>query len=1080
MNSPLSERLNRTRDRSAFAELHCLSNYSFLHGASHPEELVQQAVELGYEAIAITDECSFAGLVKAHMTARTFGIKLIVGAHFQLSEGIRLVMLAPTRSAYGQLAGLISKLRRRSPKGTYTMSYDDLRWGVDECLALWVPDSPDIDLLMQQGRRLQEFLPQLWIALELFHQADDLDKTACALTLSMRLGLSIVAANDVHTHVPARQPLQDVMTAIRYRTTVDALGTRSMANAERHLRSIDQLQTLYPPETLLETCRIAARCEFSMDELRYEYPEELVPPHLTPTAYLRQLTLAGAAERWPEGIPDDLLTLIERELELISSLNYEHYFLTVQDIVQFARSQSILCQGRGSAANSAVCYCLHITEVDPARMHLLFERFVSKERDEPPDIDVDFEHERREEVIQYIYKRYGRDRAALAATLITYRLKSAVRDVGKALGMDLDLVDLLAKSLAWWDKREELDGHLRKAGLDPNSPVVTQFLQLVNEILGFPRHLSQHVGGFVISRGPLAQLVPVENAAMPERTVIQWDKDDLEALGLLKVDVLALGMLTAIRKALTAINRYRGLPPEQALTVARIPAEDAKTYRMLQQGDSLGVFQVESRAQMAMLPRLKPQQFYDLVIEVAIVRPGPIQGDMVHPYLRRRQGLEKVTYSNDEVRKVLERTLGVPIFQEQVIELAMVAAGFSGGEADQLRRAMAAWRRRGGLEHFEQKLIDGMLARGHDRSFAERVFKQIQGFGEYGFPESHAASFALLVYISAWLKCHEPAAFYCGLLNSLPMGFYSPSQIVQDARRHGIRVLPIDVQHSSWDHQLDPPIAIKTAVSSENSLPPATTMRLGLRMIKGLNEATGTRIVAAQPFSSPEDLARRADLDSTQLKFLARAGALEQLSGHRYQAHWDVSAIRPPLPLEQAHASLSMEQVSTQVAETGANYSASSESRIELPTPTPAEELFEDYRYTSLTLGPHPLQMLRQHHALKNHRTALDLKTCRHGQVVRIAGLVTGRQRPSSASGVLFLTLEDETGNANIVIWTSVLERYRPALLQGQLLRIKGVIEREKAVIHVVAGHVQDCTDLIFNLVDEKVSVALTKSRDFK
>ena len=1080
MNSPLSKRLNRTPVRSAFAELHCLSNYSFLHGASHPEELVQQAVELGYEAIAITDECSFAGLVKAHMTARTFGIKLIVGAHFQLSEGIRLVMLAPTRSAYGQLAGLISKLRRRSPKGTYTMSYDDLRWGVDECLALWVPDSPDIDLLMQQGRRLQEFLPQLWIALELFHQADDLDKTACALTLSMRLGLSIVAANDVHTHVPARQPLQDVMTAIRYRTTVDALGTRSLANAERHLRSIDQLQTLYPPEMLLETCWIAARCEFSMDELRYEYPEELVPPHLTPTAYLRQLTLAGAAERWPEGIPDDLLTLIERELELISSLNYEHYFLTVQDIVQFARSQSILCQGRGSAANSAVCYCLHITEVDPARMHLLFERFVSKERDEPPDIDVDFEHERREEVIQYIYKRYGRDRAALAATLITYRLKSAVRDVGKALGMDLDLVDLLAKSLAWWDKREELDGHLRKAGLDPNSPVVTQFLQLVNEILGFPRHLSQHVGGFVISRGPLAQLVPVENAAMPERTVIQWDKDDLEALGLLKVDVLALGMLTAIRKALTAINRYRGLPPEQALTVARIPAEDAKTYRMLQQGDSLGVFQVESRAQMAMLPRLKPQQFYDLVIEVAIVRPGPIQGDMVHPYLRRRQGLEEVTYSNDDVRKVLERTLGVPIFQEQVIELAMVAAGFSGGEADQLRRAMAAWRRRGGLEHFEQKLIDGMLARGHDRPFAERVFKQIQGFGEYGFPESHAASFALLVYISAWLKCHEPAAFYCGLLNSLPMGFYSPSQIVQDARRHGIQVLPIDVQHSSWDHQLDPPIAIKTAVSSENSLPPATTMRLGLRMIKGLNEATGTRIVAAQPFSSPEDLARRADLDSTQLKFLARAGALEQLSGHRYQAHWDVSAIRPPLPLEQAHASLSMEQVSTQVAETGANYSASSETRIELPTPTPAEELFEDYRYTSLTLGPHPLQMLRQHHALKNHRTALDLETCRHGQVVRIAGLVTGRQRPSSASGVLFLTLEDETGNANIVIWTSVLERYRPALLQGQLLRIKGVVEREKAVIHVVAGQVQDCTDLIFNLVDEKVSVALTRSRDFK
>jgi error-prone DNA polymerase len=812
-----------------------------------------------------------------------------------------------------------------------------------------------------------------------------------------------------------------------------------------------------------------------MEELRYEYPEELVPPHLTPTSYLRQLTMAGAAERWPDGIPDDMQVLIERELSLISSLGFEHYFLTVQDIVQFARSQSILCQGRGSAANSAVCYCLHITEVDPARMHLLFERFVSKERDEPPDIDVDFEHERREEVIQYIYKRYGRDRAALAATLITYRLKSAVRDVGKALGMDLDLVDLLAKSLAWWDKREELDRHLRNAGLDPDSQLVSQFLALVNEILGFPRHLSQHVGGFVISRGPLAQLVPVENAAMPERTVIQWDKDDLEALGLLKVDVLALGMLTAIRKALDAINRYRG-SSTQPLTVTRIPPEDPATYRMLQQGDSLGVFQVESRAQMAMLPRLKPQQFYDLVIEVAIVRPGPIQGDMVHPYLRRRQGLEEVTYSNEAVRKVLERTLGVPIFQEQVIELAMVAAGFSGGEADQLRRAMAAWKRRGGLAHFEQKLIDGMLARGHDLEFAQRVFKQIQGFGEYGFPESHAASFALLVYISAWLKCHEPAAFYCGLLNSLPMGFYSPSQIVQDAKRHDIQVLPLDVQHSDWDHQLSPEVAPGTTMS--DSITPASAMRLGLRMIKGLNEATGSRIAEARPFRDVADLAKRAQLDRNQLKVLARAGALKWLSGHRYQAHWDVSAIDAPMPLEQASWDIEPEASSP-----GHHVDISREPAdpiVVLDAPTAAEELFEDYRYTGLTLGAHPMKMLRSHPALKAHCRTEDLSEIRHGQLVRIAGLVTGRQRPGTASGVLFLTLEDETGNANIVIWNSVLERYRPALLQGQLLRIKGVVEREQQVIHVVAGKVDDYTGLLGELGGKDTEKTLFKSRDFK
>ncbi len=1041
-----------------YAELHTVSNYSFLRGASHPEELVERAAHLGYSAIAITDECSFAGLVKAHMAAKDHDIHLIVGAEFHLEEGIELILLAPTRSAYGQLAGLITKLRRRSPKGEYHMSLEDLNWGIDECLALWAPALVDIETLMAQGQALQARLPELWLALELFLEPMDLDKTANVLTVSMRLDLPIVAAGGVHMHDPIRQPLQDVLTAIREKAPVAELGSRAFQNAERHLRPFERLTELYPQEMLDESLRIAERCVFSMDELRYEYPEELVPPHLTPSEYLRQLTLAGAVERWPDGIPAGTLELVEEELRLIAELRYEYYFLTVQDIVQFARSQEILCQGRGSAANSAVCYCLHITEVDPSRMHLLFERFVSKERDEPPDIDVDFEHERREEVIQYIYRRYGRERAALAATLITYRPKSAVRDVGKALGLDLDLVDLLAKSLSWWDKPAELELRLKNAGLDPRSQVVVQFLTLVNEILGFPRHLSQHVGGFVISRGPLAQLVPVENAAMEERTVIQWDKDDLEALGLLKVDVLGLGMLTAIRKALSALNTHRGTN----LKVATIPPEDPETYRMLQKGDSVGVFQVESRAQMSMLPRLKPQHFYDLVIEVAIVRPGPIQGDMVHPYLRRRQGTEDVSYPSEGVRQVLERTLGVPIFQEQVIELAMVAAGFSGGEADQLRRAMAAWKRRGGLEHFEQKLIDGMLARGHDQDFAERVFRQIQGFGEYGFPESHAASFALLVYVSAWLKRHEPAAFYCGLLNSLPMGFYSPSQLVQDAKRHGLAVHPLDVQESHWDHRLDPIEA--EAGCAETSEP---TLRLGLRMVKGLAEESGRRIEAESPFRDPEDLMRRARLSNRELRFLARAGALKSLVGHRYQSHWEVAALHEPTALQA-------------VAESPGRYEASA---IELEAPGVADDMMDDYRYASLTLGPHPLKLLRGHSSLAQCRTALDLEAMQHGQMVQVAGLVTGRQRPGSASGVMFVTLEDETGNVNVVVWTSVQERYRAVLLQGQLLHIKGVLEREKEVIHVVAGHIEDGTALLLGLASQSADQGTDgpfRSRDFR
>jgi error-prone DNA polymerase len=1055
-----------------FAELHCVSNYSFLRGASHPEELVQQAYELGYEAIAVTDECSYSGLVKAHKTAKACGIKLICGAEFVLDEAplltdtdtpssrCRLILLAPNRQAYGQISSLISKLRKRSDKGTYYLTRHDLQVGLSECLGIWICEGQGVEQLSALGAHLQSLIPRLWIGLGLFHDGQDLHKTASALTLSSALKLPIVAVNDVHTHCPERQGLQNIVSAIRLKTDIHSLGYQGFCNAERTLRPITALQQLYPDEMLAQTMVIADLCQFNMDELRYEYPEDLVPPHLTPSTYLRQLTYDGANQRWPDGIPDDTVALIEKELDLIAQLRYEHYFLTVQDIVQFARSQQILCQGRGSAANSAVCYCLFITEVDPARMHLLFERFVSMERQEPPDIDVDFEHERREEVIQYIYKRYGRDRAALAATLITYRPRSAIRDVGKAVGLDQGVLDLLSKSLAWWDKKEVLDERLRSIGLDPESPKVQQFLHFFNAILGFPRHLSQHVGGFVISAGPLAQLVPIENASMPERTVIQWDKEDLETLGLLKIDVLALGMLTAIRKALALVNFDR--PDAGPLTIQQIPAEDPDTYAMLQRGDSVGVFQVESRAQMAMLPRLKPHNFYDLVIEVAIVRPGPIQGDMVHPYLRRRQGLEPVSYASPGVRKVLERTLGIPIFQEQVIELAMVAAGFSAGEADQLRRAMAAWKKRGGLDHFEAKLVNGMLERGHDEEFAQRIFNQIKGFGDYGFPESHAASFALLVYISAWLKCHQPGAFYCGLLNSLPMGFYSPSQLVQDAQRHHIEIRPLDVGISQWDHTLE----------SSDSATAQPALRLGLRMIKGLSLDAADRIMQAQPqgFRNAQELARIASLDDQQLGFLARSGALYQLAGHRHQAHWDVTGIAAPLPLERSQTDGRSCDLAMMVKD------PAQQDTISLHAPSVTEDMFNDYRYTGLTLGPHPMTLLREHPELRGFRRAVDLEECRTGQMIRIAGVVTGRQRPGTASGVVFLTLEDETGNTNMVIWASVMERFRAVLLQGQLLKFKGVVEREGRVIHVVAGHVENAS----HLLEDSVSAQQTfRSRDF-
>src|SRR5687767_13033535 len=873
-----------------YAELHCLSNFSFLRGASHPQELVERAHKLGYGALAITDECSVAGVVRAHEAfkklprEKTPLKKLIIGTEITLEGGPKLVLLATDRTSYGHLCALITRGRMPVEKGSYRLTRADLAGNLPGCLTLWIPGfEPD----PAEARWMKEhFAGRAWIAVELFNGPNDRARFARLRELGKRSGLPLVAAGDVHMHVRSRRPLQDALTAIRLGVPVHEAGYALHPNAERHLRHPLRLERLYPRELLARTVEIAERCHFSLDSLRYEYPDEIVPPGRTAAAYLRELTEHGLQARFPAEVPEKVRSQVEKELTLIHEMRYEPFFLTVYDMVRFARSRDILCQGRGSAANSAVCYALGITEVDPTRQNLLFERFLSRERNEPPDIDVDFEHQRREEVIQYIYEKYGRDRAALAATLITYQPKSAVRDVGKALGMELSQVDRLAKSLAWWDRSGVMEKRLRESGFDPDSEKIRLLIDLVDALIGFPRHLSQHVGGFVISRGPLAHLVPIENAAMPKRSVIQWDKDDLESLGLLKVDVLALGMLSAIRRTLQLVNGYRAT----SLTMQEIldRGDDPAVFAMIQKADTIGVFQIESRAQMSMLPRLKPEKFYDLVIEVAIVRPGPIQGDMVHPYLQRRVDPAKVVYENEELKEVLGRTLGVPIFQEQVMHLAMVAAGFTPDQADGLRRSMAAWRRKGGLEKYQRQLTEGMLKRGYSIEFTSKICRQIEGFGEYGFPESHAASFALLAYVSSWLKYYEPAAFLAATLNSLPMGFYSPSSLVQDARRHGVEVRPADVTVSDWVCILVRSATFPTLELKEHDAP-QPSVRLGLSMVKGFSEAGARRIESARaqgPFESLADLARRADLNRRELNSLAAGGALASLSGHRHNAHW--------------------------------------------------------------------------------------------------------------------------------------------------------------------------------------------------
>ena len=1022
-----------------YAELHCLSNFSFLRGASHPEELVQQAHAQGYAALALTDECSMAGVVRAHLAAKEVGLKLIVGTEVSLAAGPKLVLLAQNRDGYGRLCTLITRARRRAAKGRYELKMADLEAGLPDCLALLIPCNDVSD--NAAARWLAHCFPdRAWIAAELLRGPDDRARLAALQALSRHSGMPLVAAGDVHMHVRSRQPLQDTLTAIRLGNPVHDCGHALFSNAERHLRSRVELARIYPRELLDETLRIASLCSFSLEELRYEYPEEIVPPGETAASYLRKEVEKGLVRRYGERIPDPVRQQIEHELALIEEKRYEPYFLTVYDVVNFAREQGILCQGRGSAANSAVCYALGITEVDPARSSLLFERFISRERNEPPDIDVDFEHERREEVIQYIYGKYGRDRAALAATVIRYRPRSAVRDVAKALGFEAEQIERLARKLAWWDSHGALLERAREAGFDPASPRTLQLLQLVQQLVGFPRHLSQHVGGFVIARGLLCELVPIENAAMQDRCVIQWEKDDLEALGLMKVDVLALGMLTALRKTLDLLNAFHGW----RLRLQDIPDGDEATFRMIQAADTVGVFQIESRAQMSMLPRMKPANFYDLVVEVALVRPGPIQGGMVHPYLaqreRQRAG-EPITYPSEELRPVLERTLGVPIFQEQVMQLAMVAAGFSADRADKLRRSMASWHSKGSLDQFEQELLEGMLKKGYSLEFARRIWKQIEGFGEYGFPESHSASFALLAYDSAWLKCHHPAAFLAGLLNSQPMGFYSPSQLVQDARRHGVEVRPVDVCRSDWDCALEPDVRGQPAV------------RLGLRMVKGLAQSSAIRIVEARhaaPFADVGDLSRRAELTQADLQSLAHAGALSSLAGHRRQAYWETAGVQTRKHLLR----------DAPVAEPA----------IELPAPEEAEEILADYASLGLTLGRHPLALLRP--KLQRLGSIEAREVAAHaGRLVRVSGLVTCRQRPGTASGVIFVTLEDETGTANVVVWARLAERQRKELLDARLLTVHGLVERNGEVVHLIARRLLDHSALLGPLQ--------TRSRDF-
>jgi len=1080
----------------AYAELHCVSNFSFLRGASRPEELVDRAVALGYSALAITDECSMAGVVRAYGRMKELaaeadtssqdhadttqdhagitqdhqtdvapgktcervmslqGFRLLVGSEFALDDGFRLVALVRDMASYARLCQLITDARRKADKGSYEITRHMLdNAGLAGCCLVLVPP-----YLPAQRAGMDHWFawfkslgPHTFVALELHYGSYDQKHQQWLVDAAERHEMAVVAAGDVHMHERKRRALQDIITCIRHNCTLDNAGRLLYQNGERYLRDMRALCSIYPMQALQNASDVAALCTFDLAELDYQYPREVVPANLSSCEYLRQLTLEGARWRWPEGHTEAIQQQLEHELSLIKDMQYESYFLTVHDIVRFARSKGILCQGRGSAANSAVCYCLGITEVDPSRTRMLFERFISKERDEPPDIDVDFEHERREEVIQYIYAKYGRHRAALAATVITYRKRSAIRDLGKAIGLMEDQIEALSKSLAWWDGAHMIDERLEAMGFDPASPLIKRFTWLLTQLLGFPRHLSQHVGGFVISDRDLSTLVPVENAAMPDRTIIQWDKDDLEELGLLKVDVLALGMLTAIAKCFKLIESYRGIRH----SMASIPPDDTPTYDMICRADTIGVFQIESRAQMSMLPRLRPRTYYDLVIEVSIVRPGPIQGGMVNPYLKRRQGIEPVTYPNKDLERVLERTLGVPVFQEQVMEIAMVAAGFTAGQADELRRSMAAWRRSGQITQFHDRVVGGMLKKGYDKEFAESIFKQIEGFGEYGFPESHAASFALLVYVSCWLKCHEPAAFLCAMLNSQPLGFYDPSDLTQDARRHGVKVLPVDVNESEWDHALVDAMDCKVNDMDGNVMNftvndgdsnvnrDSNVMNCKANDMNGkvvdckankYNNAGTINTIQNTPDPLPQGAVRLG------LRLVSKLS----VSGDRHQAQWDLLGVEAlPELLQDASAR---------------------EPELELPAPTAGENTVADYMSLGLTLQHHPLSLLRKRLTEQRIMDSRTWATVPDGGMVRLAGIIKVRQRPGTSKGVVFLTIEDEGGPINVIVWSKVVETFRKEVLNAQMVSVYGKTQRAQGVEHLVARKIEDLTWMLGEL----------------
>ena len=1142
----LKRRLKRPGE-PAYTELLAASNFSFLNGASHPEELAVTAVKLGLAGFAVADRNTLAGVVRGHLAAKQVDVRYAVGCRLAFRDGTPDIAAWPTdRAAYGRLCRLLTTGNLRAKKGECHLDLADLlEWG--KGMELAVLPGREIDAFadyppyadtrrdavtspLRGGRSLRGAIPlpmgrgnpprptetprpleaslailaeafpgHVRLGATCFYRGDDQRRLAAVAALAERCGVPVLALGDVLYHAPERRRLQDVLSCVREHRTLDDVGRLLEMNAERHMKAAAEMERLFRdmPGAIDETLRVLERLTFSLDELRYEYPLESAGESATPYDELVRLTYEGAAWRYPDGVPENVAAAIAHELRIVKELQYEAYFLTVWDIVRFARSQGILCQGRGSAANSAICYCLRITEVDPKRGDLLFERFISPERNEPPDIDVDFEHERREEVIQHVYEKYGREHAGIAATVITYRSRSAAREVGKAFGLSEDAVGALAGTI-WGSSSGGLDGKdARRAGLDPEEGRIAQVLKLSREIIGFPRHLSQHVGGFVITRSRLDEVVPILHSAMDGRDIIEWDKDDLDALRMLKIDVLALGMLTAMKKSLDLIETHYG----KALSLASIPAEDGEVYDMICRADTVGVFQIESRAQMTMLPRLRPRNYYDLVIEVAIVRPGPIQGDMVHPYLRRRQGLETVVYPQpspqhgapDELERVLGKTLGVPLFQEQAMRIAIEAAKFTPGEADRLRRAMATFRRVGTIHTFEAKMIDGMVARGYERDFAERCFRQIEGFGEYGFPESHAASFALLVYTSSWVKCHYPDVFCAALINAQPMGFYAPAQLVRDAREHGVEMRDVDINFSDWDCTLEPlqkespsPLAgeglgVGGSTTTWHSTPPPpqggresvrvhprhaeqtpairTThaVRLGFRQIKGFHEDDATRLVDARttPYTSVRDLWRRSGISRAGLERLAEADAFRSIGLDRRQALWEVRA----LDFTAAPERLPLFAGSADNLQT--------EEPVTLPLMPLGEHVVNDYRTLALSLKAHPVSFLRDVLSEQGAVKAECLPEIRSGRRITVSGLVLVRQRPGTASGVIFATLEDETGIANVIVWPKIFERYRAIVMGARLVKVTGRVQSEQGVIHIVAERLEDLSPLLSLLSSE-------------